>query len=316
MEIKQNNSARWYASLGLMLAIMIATLFCKWLGVGDYQATLPKIADLLSTVARYSDGSGGGITLLKVLIYAALAVSTICGIVTLRSLVHTREKSAEVSEAGFVSAIVLSVLVILAILILNASLQHSLSDYFYIFGGNVFTLSFAPFCVLAAGIGGCVLCEHMTPESQDVKPTRKMHAATEKNYCPKCKKHVDAHGKYCTVCGTELTTDTIVCPQCGAVVPRGVAFCPNCAQDMSAHSDADDYHCEYCGSLLSAEAIQKFNLKYCPECGIAIGVGVEQLYKCGGSCPVCGNTRMLSAFCPACGHVIPEEIFETADTPS
>lgn len=298
METKQNTSTGWFAALVLMLAIMFATLFCDWLGSYE-QTTLPKIARVLSELSRYSRG----ITLLTVLIYIALAVSTICGIVTLCSLANARGKSMKVSKAGFVGAIILSALVIFTVWIVNVSNIY------------IFEMTYIPFCVLTAGIGGCILCGHMTPETQDVQQTRKMHATIEKNYCPKCKKCVEAHGKYCTACGTELIADTVARPQCGAAVPRSAAFCPICSQDMSAHSNTDDYHCEYCGALLSADAIRELDLKYCPECGMAIGLKVKMLYQCRGACPVCGNTRMLSEFCPACGHKIPEEIFEATDTP-
>lgn len=167
MESRKQFDTTWLIFLILSGLIAAFSLFGEWFGIevfGDtYSTTLFKAARLIKEWGDFSIVNTKSVSGSFVLVYFMLATMAICCIVTLRSLFIAREKGGAISNALFVSAIILASLVILIIASVNISISNATDGWI----DDGLKLTAVPFIVMASGIAGCVLCRRYPISATD-----------------------------------------------------------------------------------------------------------------------------------------------------
>ena len=308
MNHKKQSFYVWLASLILSVLILALTAFSEWFGISgfgvNYNVTLPKAFKIATELGRLS--GDGSISTVFALIYIALVIIAVSCIATLRSLYYARKEGCYFSKALFISAIGVSLFVMLIVLIANISISSETDGWI----DDILRLRATPFLIMAFGVIGCVLNSNCSIDAFSFADLSNAASDTkaptdDELYCPTCKKAVPDGGKFCAVCGTELVSAMHICPKCGKSIAQDAVFCTNCGCDIANYSEKNkDYTCT-CGTTFTQEYIQENNLNFCPQCGKEIKRNDSPTQNLKGVCPACGNYRNNGAFCAICGHAIP-----------
>ena len=232
MESQKRSYTTWLVTLILSGLIVAVTLFGEWFGIeflGDaYNATLFKAARFIEELGDLFVGNAKSVSGSFVLVYFLLVTMAVCCIITLRSLFIARTNGGAISNALFVSAIILASLVILIIASVNLGISNATDGWI----DEGLKLTAVPFIVLACGIAGCVLCHRYSIGDVSAPASTAKAPDAGKLFCPNCKK-ATVDGEFCSTCGTRLIPAPHTCPQCGKPIAPNTAFCSHCGYKIA-----------------------------------------------------------------------------------
>lgn len=239
----------------IIIALSVVILFTSkmdWITLDVWVASgggnLFELFDIVDAIRRYGgDTLGSGATCCMLLIYGAALVATGLHVESIYSILKKGRSETAFIPAGAIASGIVSLIVFLIVLLLNAQLKSALGNYFDV---SPFSVGFGPILCLIFSVAQAALCLSLedtrtfTPKHADWVNSEnavtcpycgtKYVRNNALTACPNCHKKIDEQKKKEEA---KRKAEQVTCPFCHVIYPAGTVFCKICMAKIGTDSN-------------------------------------------------------------------------------